>query len=205
MVLFAVFFTGCSSNEYEDTNHFDYLKNKNLKLHKEIDFVVKQYDENVNILREEITKTKNCSEFYSNYRKLSHSEKADLWKDKLIFVLKTSDLSEKQYDLLLEAFFFIEPDMFVDGSKANIYAKEVYAPLWEKKSLLYFSDEEIINIVISLSDYTISKNMSKDSEPPRVCTCSQRSFSFGCRDTGCSQTGSGCGWFGLFRCDGNRL
>ena len=205
MLLVVLVMGSCDEEKINNSKHFDYLKNNNLELYNKINSVVEQYDGDANKLRKEIIKTEDCSKFHQNYEKLSPSEKAELWKDKLIFVLRTSDLSKKQYELLLDAFYFIEPDIFIDGSKKNKYAKEKFAPFWEKKSLLYFSQKDIMNVVVSLNDYSICKEVSKDYQPPRLCTCSKRSFSFGCHDTGCDETSSGCGWFGIYRCDGNRL
>ncbi|WP_395053636.1 bacteriocin fulvocin C-related protein [Flavobacterium sp.] len=174
---------------------------------------VDKQQENIN--QEKITsviKEKNLDNQRIMYRMLSKEEKFTIWNDKITELITDNELSEEQKNLLLGLKNNMSSNVF-DDSYSND-EREVFKNVIVKDFLnnaqYLFSIEFIKRNLFEIGDPVNNNNKLYVYDSITVCSCNQGSIwscAAGvseCRGTNkCKFATDGCGFFGMFECNGN--
>lgn len=156
------------------------------------------------------------------YRTLNEYEKAYIWKQKLSAWIQSENLLNEQADLVQELINNITPEVFIMGSKENLYFKNFYSKNWETRAFKVISVENTFkmvetirakknsNIIMSVkpAQYNVNSSISPDLYALPDCSCNSAN-SCGSMYCDCSTASShctastwGCGFLWLSSCGG---
>ena len=133
----------------------------------------------------------------SAFQTLQPERKSEFWREKLRKAEKTEELDFQQARLLEEIADFAAPELYsyqlvsIKGSKEEKRAKKL-----EKEALRLFPRKQLRRIFGGATTESIA-----------TCNCSVGSYfnmscDYTCAQLTCAGTADGCGFVGLYKCDG---
>lgn len=147
------------------------------------------------------------------FETLHSEEKCEFWIAKLKYHLSNEQFSPRQVALLGEVLSILKPEVFVNESVEQLTFKKAYITRFLPAALNMLGKSNtnrlFVNMSFDVSDSTKVKEVEKQS-----CNCNIRTdranggcmekhgADWKCAGSNCNEKGLGCGWFGLYRCDG---
>ena len=136
------------------------------------------------------------------FRESTPENRSEIWKAQMAYYLATKELNKNQQEFILKVISLTTPETFTFPSKKGeekSNARKSFEAL-EEEALKLFTKEDMYTIFMSLGEP--ERILSKGGEPepdlapgPRDCGCTWWCLPCTyCRDGGCDETTSGCGW-----------
>lgn len=146
------------------------------------------------------------------YSLLNEEEKFKIWNDKIENILQKNNLTKEQSDLIYELKNNISLNLFKNGERNDereIF-KTIFVKNFLKKTVNVFSEDFIVSNFYYITDNSSKVDGGGEFVDLPNCTCNKGSMwscggnsSFECKSSNkCTSTTSGCGFFGLFECNG---
>lgn len=156
-----------------------------------------------------VLKEKNYDTQKLMYLMLSKEEKHQIWEDKLDVLISDSSLNSQQVSLLNDLKNHLNVNLF--ENKSNNDEREVFKTIYAKdflnKAKSLFTYEYVYE-----NFFTINGNisLSKIADTKPICSCNKGSMwscamgTSTCKSTDkCRNDSDGCGFAGMFECNGN--
>lgn len=143
------------------------------------------------------------------YQMLSKNEKYQIWTVKMEKLISDSKLNNQQVSLLNNLKNQLNVNLF--DTKLNIDEREVFKTIYVKdflnKAKRLFTKKYVFENFFTING---NANLSKIDYTKPVCSCNQSSIwscamgAYTCKETDkCRKDSDGCGFFGLYECNGN--
>jgi hypothetical protein len=162
--------------------------------------VINSYNQNAHTLRLNITENSTCGEVVVYFRELNPSERASVWKDRIISDLKEKKYSEQQYQFITEIYNNIDENLY-DTIKIESKAKrEDLLNQWHEYIKTDNNYSVLVPTFYRLTDNIIIKKNEKQQYPyVPICDC-KWGGTCDCRSIPCLIMNAGCGFIGFEYC-----
>jgi len=156
-----------------------------------------------------VLKEKNYDSQKLMYQMLSKNEKHQIWANKIDVLISDSSLNSQQIYLLNDLKNHLNVNIF--DNKSNNDEREVFKTIYAKdflnKAKYLFSYEYVHENFFTING---TSNLMKIADTKPVCSCNQTSIwscamnTSTCKSTDkCRTDSDGCGFAGMFECNGN--
>lgn len=144
------------------------------------------------------------------YLMLSAEDKHSLWDYKIGILLSENNLTLDQGDLIKNFQDSLTDDIFKEGDDKEVFKNVNIKDFLAAAELVFTSDND--KDLITNTFYTVARKLPAVLTPntpilTKPCTCHKGSMwscpvSIDCKKAYCTETDEGCGFFGMYECNG---